>query len=111
MYLSSVVRAELTQGARGEMGRRLVARLSRALERTNRVVAPLHDDWTDAATIQSKIWDTLPRLRTKMLLHDLLIAKSARRVGACVVTGNASDFQLISEWIPVEILSSEDLLA
>jgi predicted nucleic acid-binding protein len=111
MFLSSVVRAELTQGARGEIGRRLVARLSQALERSGRVVVLSHEDWTDAAIVQSKIWDKLPRLRTKMLLHDLLIAKSARQVGACIVTGNSSDFQLISDWIPVEVLSSEDLLA
>jgi predicted nucleic acid-binding protein len=110
MYLSSVVRAELTQGARGVLGRRLVGRLSRALERTGRVVAPVHEDWVDAATIQSRIWDSLPRLRTKNLLHDLLIAKSARRVGACVVTANIGDFELISDWLPVEILSADELV-
>jgi predicted nucleic acid-binding protein len=110
MYLSSVVRAELTQGARGEVGRRLVARLSRSLERTGRVVAPSHQDWTEAGVIQSRIWDANPRLRTKSLLHDLLIARSARGVGACVVTGNVSDFELIREWLPIEVLDAAELL-
>ena len=103
MYLSSVVRAELTQGARGEAGRSLVTRLSRSLERTGR--------WIDAGVIQSKIWDSQARLRTKLLLHDILIAKSARRVGACVVTLNSKDFLLIEKWMPLDVLDAEDLLA
>lgn len=111
MYLSSVVRAELTQGARGEAGRSLVTRLSRSLERTGRVIAPTHEDWIDAGVIQSKIWDSQARLRTKLLLHDILIAKSARRVGACVVTLNSKDFLLIEKWMPLDVLDAEDLLA
>ncbi|HEV7667049.1 MAG TPA: PIN domain-containing protein [Thermoanaerobaculia bacterium] len=54
MVLSSVVRAELTQGARGDSGRLLVARLARALESVGRVIAPIHEDWIEAASIQSK---------------------------------------------------------
>lgn len=109
-YLSSVVRAELTQGARGEVGRRLVARVARALEQTGRVVAPSHEDWTAAGVIQSRIWEAKPRLRTKSLLHDLLIAQSARRVGARVVTGNVADFELIHDWVSIEILDMAALL-
>src|SRR5262245_50566132 len=101
MYLSSVVRAELTQGARGVLGRRLVSRLLRALERTGRVVTPTHNDWIEASTIQSRVWDSAPRLRTKSLLHDLLIAKSARRIGACVVTADLEDFEIINEWVSI----------
>ncbi|HXU29597.1 MAG TPA: PIN domain-containing protein [Thermoanaerobaculia bacterium] len=111
MVLSSVVRAELTQGARGEPGRLLVAKLARALERVGRVISPIHEDWVEAASIQSKIWDQRPSLRSKRLLNDLLIARSARRVGACVVTDNEGDFDLIGRWIPIEVLRSTDLLA
>ena len=111
LVLSSVVRAELTQGARGDLGRSLVTRLTKTLERTGRVVAPLHEDWIEAASIQSKLWDSLPTLRSKRLLNDLLIAQSARRVGACVITDNEGDFELIRRWIPLEILRSTELTA
>lgn len=111
MVLSSVVRAELTQGARGEPGRLLVAKLARALESAGRVIAPIHEDWVEAASIQSKIWDAKPALRSKRLLNDLLIARSARRVGAYIVTDNEGDFELIGEWMPVEALRTEDLLS
>jgi predicted nucleic acid-binding protein len=110
LYLSSVVRAELTQGARGDAGRRLVSRLARSLERTGLVIAPAHDDWVLASTIQSKIWDRSAALRTKRLLHDLLIACTARRVGACVITEDEDDFRIVGEWLPTDRLHPEDLL-
>jgi len=42
--------------------------------------------------LQSRIWDEHPSLRTKSLQNDLLLACSARRIGATVVTENLSDF-------------------
>jgi predicted nucleic acid-binding protein len=110
MYLSSVVRAELTQGAQGDSGRRLVARLARTLERSGRIVAPTHSDWIEAGTAQSKIWDTIPSLRTKRLLNDLLIARTANRVGACIVTANTGDFELLHAWMPTKLLAATALL-
>lgn len=110
MYLSSVVRAELTQGARGPAGRALVSRLARRLERVGRIVAPNHDDWVRAATVQSKIWDTIPALRTKHLLADVLIACGARRVGARLVTTNDRDFAVIDRWLPTDRIDADDLL-
>lgn len=110
MYLSSVVRAELTQGARGPAGRGLVTRVARRLERVGRVVTPRQEDWVRAATVQSKIWDTVPALRTKHLLHDLLIACGARQVGARLVTANHGDFDVIDRWLPTDRIDADDLL-
>jgi predicted nucleic acid-binding protein len=109
MYLSSVVRAELTQGARGPAGRALVAVLARRLEQVGRTVSPSHDDWLRASTWQSELWDAVPRLRTKRLLHDFLIATAARRVGAHIVTDDG-DFALIDRCIRTDRLSTNDLL-
>lgn len=110
MYLSSVVRAELTQGARGSAGRALVDVLARQLEQVGRTVSPSHDDWLRAATWQSELWDTIPRLRTKQLLHDFLIAAAARRIGAHLVTDNERDFAIIDYWLRTKRLSTNDLL-
>jgi predicted nucleic acid-binding protein len=111
LVLSSVVRAELTQGARRDSGRHLVAQMVKTLEATGRIVTPEHEDWIEAASIQSQIWDDFPALRSKRLLNDLLIARSARRAGACVVTDNEVDFELIQRWIPVVILRSTELIS
>jgi predicted nucleic acid-binding protein len=94
-YLSSVVLAELLQGARGDLARHRLRRALGSLERGGRVVAPSHDDWVAAARAQGRIWDRAPHLRKKTLLHDALIASSARRIGATVVTENVADFALI----------------
>lgn len=109
LYLSSVVRAELTQGARGAAGRSLVDRIASDLERVGRVVAPTHTDWVRAATVQSMLWDSMPALRSKRLLADILIACGARRIGACILTANEKDFAAIDRWLPTERLGPDDL--
>ena len=111
LYLSSVVRAELTQGARGKKGRALVARLARRLERVGRVVTPLHQDWIRAATVQSMIWDAEPSLRQRRLQNDLLIACGSTRVGAILVTDNEQDYRIIDRWIPTKRIGSAHLTA
>lgn len=108
-FLSSVVRAELIQGAKGDLGRARIARATRQLERARRVVAPTHEDWVAAGTIQGRIWDDNPSLRTKRLLNDILIACSARRVGAIVVSENKQDFELIGEYLPLRSMPMAEL--
>jgi predicted nucleic acid-binding protein len=99
LYLSSIVSCELLQGARGELGRARVRRATRQLERIGRVIAPSHSDWVRAGRVQSKIWDDRPDLLKKSLQNDLLIACSAARVGAIVVTSNTDDFELIRRYV------------
>lgn len=107
-FLSSVVAAELVQGAKGDLARRRVRRATAALERTGRVLAPTHDDWVRAGTVQGLIWDQHPALRTKPMLADALIACSAARVGALVVTSNLRDFERIGAHVPHRAMSFED---
>jgi predicted nucleic acid-binding protein len=108
-HLSSVVLAELLQGARGDLGRARLRRAVATLERTGRLVAPSHADWAAAAIAQGRIWDRAPHLRTKSVLHDALIASSARRIGATVVTTNVGDFDLIRPHIDHRAISLADL--
>ena len=109
-FLSSVVVAELLQGARGEPGRARVRRALRATTRAGRLATPNHDDWTLAGTAQSKIWDRHAELRTKSFLEDALIVASARRVGATVVTWNVKDFDVIAEVVPHATTTPEALI-
>jgi predicted nucleic acid-binding protein len=107
--LSSVVRAELLQGARGDLGRARVTRATRTLERAGRVVAPTHEDWVIAGIIQGRIWDDHPALRSKRLLHDILIVCGLRRVGAALITTNVRDFTRIARYLPHVRMAIEDL--
>jgi predicted nucleic acid-binding protein len=108
-FLSSVVRAELLQGAKGEFGRARVSRATRSLERVGRVIAPTHEDWVTAGSVQGRIWDDDPSLRTKRLLHDVLIVCAARRIGAVLITDNRADFELIRRYISHRALSMSEL--
>lgn len=107
-YVSSVVAAELVQGAKGDLARRRMRRATATLERAGRVVAPTHADWVRAGTVQGVIWDRHPSLRTKAMLADVLIACSATRIGALVVTSNLRDFALIARHVPHRAMSFED---
>ena len=104
-FLSSVVRFELLQGARGDLGRARVTGATRHLERTGRLVTPSHGDWERAGRIQGALWDENPRLRTKSFQNDILIASSARRIGATVVSENLVDFGTIARYWSHRVLS------
>jgi predicted nucleic acid-binding protein len=108
-YLSSVVRFELLQGAKGAAGRERVSRATRHLERVGRVVTATHADWVTAGTIQGRIWDKDPSRRDKRLQNDILIVCAARRIGAIIITDNADDFRLIATQLPHTSLSMESL--
>lgn len=97
-YLSAVVAYELYVNARDRSTRKLVAEFTRPMERTGRVTSPLFSDWVAAARIVSAIYEKDRAFKSKLpaLLNDILIALSARRIGATVFTRNGLDFRLIS---------------
>ena len=109
-FRSSVVVAELLQGARGEAGRARIRSALRATVRAGRLATPSHADWTLAGRDQSQIWDRHPDLRTESFLHDALIAASARRIGATVVTWNVKDFETIAKVLPHDATTPEALI-
>ncbi|HEX7668937.1 MAG TPA: type II toxin-antitoxin system VapC family toxin [Polyangiaceae bacterium] len=109
VWLSSVVEYELLSGARGDAGRATVQRLLRPLVRAGRRTAPAEADWERAGIAESEIWDAMPSQRSKPLANDLLIACTARRIGAKIVTENRRDFALIARHIQHTWLSSADL--
>lgn len=108
-WLSGVVLHELLAGARGDLGRASVRRAVVALERAGRLVSPNDDDWALAGTVRGKIWEQRPDLRTKRFQNDTLLACSARRIGAFVVTANLFDFTVIRRHVSFRFGSFDDL--
>ncbi|NUQ75811.1 MAG: type II toxin-antitoxin system VapC family toxin [Polyangiaceae bacterium] len=104
-----VVMAELLQGAKGELGRARINRATQHLERAGRVVPPTHDDWVSAGTVQGRIWDDDASLRTKRLLNDILIACASRRIDAILITENTRDFRLIQRYLPHRALTMAEV--
>ncbi len=88
---------ELLVDAEDRQTRDLVQEFTRPMERVGRVVAPTFEDWRQAADVMSAIEERDRAWRSKLpaLVNDVLIALSARRIGATVVTYNGKNFRLI----------------
>jgi len=104
-YLSAVVSAELRAGALDNTARRAVERLTLAAHRVGRTVVPSARTWERAGDVLSRIHRTQPELRSKLrtLWNDLLIALSARELGARLVTQDAADFEMLRRYTGFEL--------
>jgi len=102
---SAVVLSELRRGARGRDAERLVANLfAIATIRWEPSVA----DWWEAGRLVLSIgdkqnWDIHKR---RDFQNDALIALTARRHGATLVTADGSDFELLRAELGISFLSA-----
>jgi predicted nucleic acid-binding protein len=104
-YLSAVVMLELYAGAFLPRDRRIVRGLVAAFERADRILVPSGAVWEDAGQVLRALQESRGSLRMgyPSLVNDVLIALSARSVGASVVTSNARDFGVIREIRPFKL--------
>jgi predicted nucleic acid-binding protein len=96
-FLSSVVVLELDVGADTPRRKKAVDRLKDAFPRS-RVIAP--DVWAfdQAGVVFRALYGTVRGDRLG-LMNDILIALTARRIGAAVVTSNLGEFHRIANHI------------
>jgi predicted nucleic acid-binding protein len=100
---SAVVLSELRRGARTPQAARTVARLR---ELASRIWEPTAADWWEAGRIIQTVGDAHDWDRTKRrdFQTDALIALTARRHGATVVTANREDFEILGGRLGVAVL-------
>jgi predicted nucleic acid-binding protein len=98
---SVVVLHELLRGARTPLERQFI----RDLRRHCRLVTPTERHWMDAAEILARIKNRegYDAAKIRELASDVLIALSARSIGATVVTCNEADFRAISRHVTFEV--------
>lgn len=94
-HLSVVVLMELHLGAQRTAARRGLAQLVRPYERRARLVVPSVRVFERAARVLARLKLAGRDVRRASLVHDVLIALSARAIGAAVVTADAGDFEAI----------------
>jgi predicted nucleic acid-binding protein len=102
---STVVLSELRRGARTPEAERLVT----ALYRLARVCwEPTAADWWEAGRLVRKIGDAegWDRHKRREFQNDTLIALTARRRGATVVTANLSDFDVLVRELRIHLLAA-----
>ena len=99
---SSVVLHELLHGARAGIERRFVMDLMRRCQ----VLTPTEAHWLQAADVLSAIrrHEHYDAAKIRELAFDVLIALTARSIGATVITCNTTDFQAIRRHLSFPLL-------
>jgi predicted nucleic acid-binding protein len=104
-YLSAVVLMELRAGAFSRADLRRLGSLERAFERSDRILTP-------SARVFREAGDVLKHLQTDRgydvarsasIANDVLIALSARSIGATVVTRNVRDYEAVRSIRPFKL--------
>jgi len=98
---SAIVLAELLRGARRAEEYRFIKRLNSA----HPVLVPTASHWIDSGQILSKMRADhgLSPERLRALHFDVLLALTARSVGARLITSNRSDFEMIRSYRDFEL--------
>lgn len=102
LHLSAVVAMELRVGARTLPARRAVQRLLRAYQKVDRVLTPAATAFDAAGATLQRLADRGLEIRRASLSHDVLIALSARSIGATVLTRDR-DYLAIREVIDFDL--------
>lgn len=97
--LSSVVEMELRAGLRTRRDRLAVDGIARAYAKAARIVCPTPAIFAEAGGLLAKLARQGVEVRRASIVNDVLIALSARSIGATVVTRDV-DFQRIRALAP-----------
>ena len=104
-YLSAVVLMELRAGAFNTGDRRVLARLQAFFERAGRLLVPTQKVFSDSGDalrgLQARGYDVRAG---HSIASDVLIALSARSIGATVVTRNERDYRAIQAVSPFRLM-------
>jgi len=105
-YLSAVVWMELLAGAFRTVDKRAVQRMTTPFVRLDRVLVPAHRVYEDTGRVLQRLQESMhyDLAKAHSLVGDVLIALSARTIGATVITQNGKDFSAIHRVRPFELL-------
>jgi predicted nucleic acid-binding protein len=94
-YLSAVVVLELSAGAFSARGRRAVRGVVAAFARAGRILVPSGALYQEAGHVLRALHASRGHRIAGSRVNDVLIALSARAIGATVITSDARDFAAI----------------
>ena len=104
-YLSSIVLMELYAGTDKPRDKKQVDQLVLAFQRTHRIISPSIENYREAGQVMARLKHRHGTQIKKMigLSHDILIALTARTIGAMVVTANRQDFETLQGLCPFHL--------
>jgi len=120
-FMSAVVLQGLTAGAKDAADVREFEQFRKHYEAVGRLLVPTGEDWWLAGKVLNSLHRGLRSLKRghvmaiskgeqQRILRDVLIALTARRAGATVVTENVADFEKIRNFCNVRIARPADFL-
>lgn len=119
--VSAVVLQELAAGARDDADVRRLGSVYEKARASGLLLTPDGEDWLHAGKVLNSLLRNVPSRRAgrthgidkgeqQRLLRDALIARSAKRVNATVVTYNGGDFEKIRRFCNVRVCHPVDVL-
>lgn len=105
LYMSAVVMEELYAGAFDRETIKLLDKLCSTFENVGRMVTPDAANWRLCGMVVAKMGRKYGFDRTYLstITKDILIAVSARQIGAYVLTNNIRDFLRIREFVDFKL--------
>jgi predicted nucleic acid-binding protein len=101
-YLSAVVNMELRMGAKTLPARRALDQLVRAYRVAHRVVVPTAEQFDEAGQVLQRLREEGLETRRASLVNDVLIALTARGIGATVLTADR-DYEAVRSVVDVAV--------
>ena len=104
-YLCAVVIEELYAGAHDKTSINLLDRLYETFNKIGRLIVPEAADWQRTGKVIAKLGNKygFEEKFLSKITNDVLIALSARKIGAMIVTKNTMDFIRIKEFVDFKI--------
>ena len=104
-YLCAVVIEELYAGAHDKISINLLDRLYETFNKIGRLIVPEAADWQRTGKVIAKLGNKygFEEKFLSKITNDVLIALSARKIGAIIVTKNTMDFIRIKEFVDFKI--------
>ena len=114
--MSVVVIQELAAGARDRSRLKQLDSIRRTYEKAGDLLVPTSEDWWFAGKVLNSLFrvvqrhgaDSEPTNEQMPIVHNVLIARTAQRSSATVVTKNLSDFERIRRFYTVKVVRPED---
>ena len=100
VYISSIVIMELLAGAFTRADISIIENLIKTAQKSRKIIPPTQHEYIEAGKILAKFQSEkgYDFKKNYQLTNDVLIALSARRIGATVFTQNRRDFETIKEF-------------
>lgn len=104
-YLSAVVIMELSAGAISVGDRRLIREVTSTFAKAGRILVPTVSNYQEAGNVLRRLQESQNYTMSSAygLVNDVLIALSARSIGAVVITQNERDFVAIQTIRPFKL--------